>query len=510
MATIVALFVVSCSEDTMDDINRDANHPTDVSAKFILADVITRTASSNVGGDINTYTSVYVEHQAGIHNQLYRAETRDNEPKAASTFNNVWGSLYQTLKNAKIVIAKCSEDGSEPANQVTKGIAEVLAAYNLALLTDMFGDVPWTEACDINVSLTPKIDKQEAIYEVVMNYLDQAIIDLQGTDALSMSGYDFLYGGDGAKWLKFAYGLKARYTMHLLYRSTNKTQDLQDIIDYCDNSFASVDDQAAFAIYDASNLNPLFDFQWSRDGLAASKSMADRLIALNDPRANRVFCGVWTYMAQLLPSDGAYFEPAPNGTCEQLQYHYTETMFLYAQEAPTLLLSYHEVLFLKAEALCRLNRAPEAEPILKDAVTAGIMNAENSVETAFENPSLASYGYQIAERSNPMTETDASNYFDNDVKPLFDVDPLRETMIQKYIAFFGASGESTECYNDIRRMKALGENFVVLANPNNTDKFPLRCPYGNDDTTTNPNVQDAYGDGTYVYTENVWWAGGTR
>lgn len=75
------------------------------------------------------------------------------------------------------------------------------------------------------------------------------------------------------------------------------------------------------------------------------------------------------------------------------------------------------------------------------------------------------------------------------------------------MAFFGASGESTEMYNDIRRWKANGENLVELKNPG---KFPLRLPYGNDDTTTNPNVQAAYGDGQYVYTENVWWAGGKR
>ena len=70
-----------------------------------------------------------------------------------------------------------------------------------------------------------------------------------------------------------------------------------------------------------------------------------------------------------------------------------------------------------------------------------------------------------------------------------------------------AYGESIEMYNDIRRWKANGENLVELKNPG---KFPLRLPYGNDDTTTNPNVQAAYGDGAYVYTENVWWAGGTR
>jgi len=73
--------------------------------------------------------------------------------------------------------------------------------------------------------------------------------------------------------------------------------------------------------------------------------------------------------------------------------------------------------------------------------------------------------------------------------------------------FWNADGESTECYNDVRRLKSLGEDIYGLQNPG---KFPLRCPYGNDDTTTNPNIQAAYGDGQYVFTENVWWAGGTR
>jgi ABC-type transporter Mla subunit MlaD len=83
-------------------------------------------------------------------------------------------------------------------------------------------------------------------------------------------------------------------------------------------------------------------------------------------------------------------------------------------------------------------------------------------------------------------------------------------MVQKYIAFYGANGESTEAYNDIRRLKAMGENFIELANPNNATRFPLRYGYGNSDTTANPNVKEAFGTGQYVYTEPVWWAGGSR
>lgn len=35
-------------------------------------------------------------------------------------------------------------------------------------------------------------------------------------------------------------------------------------------------------------------------------------------------------------------------------------------------------------------------------------------------------------------------------------------MTQKYFALWGASGEATESYNDVRRMKGLGENFIEL------------------------------------------------
>ncbi len=59
---LISVAFASCSEDTMDNINKDKDHTTSVPAKFILADVITATAFSNIGGDFNTYYSTYVEH----------------------------------------------------------------------------------------------------------------------------------------------------------------------------------------------------------------------------------------------------------------------------------------------------------------------------------------------------------------------------------------------------------------------------------------------------------------
>lgn len=503
-----------CSEDIMDEINKDKNHTQDVPAKFIFADVLTSTAFNNVGGDFNTYFSAYVEHEVGTHNQLFKAENREGEPTLSSTFNNGWSNIYSTLKNARVVVKKTSEGGPQEGNDVTKGMAEVMVALNSAFLTDIFGDTPWSEASQpikIPEILNPKIDKQEDIYKNIMSTLDQAILDLQMKDAHVSGGpgtYDLLYKGNAANWLKFAYGLKARYTMRLLKRSTNIQADLLKVIEYADKSFTNASQQAAFNIYDASNYNPLFDFQWSRDGLAASKSMSDKLIARNDPRLRRVFVDKdWTQMSS---SASKTFFMAPNGENVERQGYYNTSIFVYSQTASTQLLSYHEVLFLKAEALARLNRTAEAQPILKNAFVAAIANLEESVTAALTAPTVLGYG-GVEEKTDAIDQTEAELYFDTDIAPLFLLNPLRETMIQKYLAFFGASGESPEAYSDYRRMKALGENFVELKNPKNaSNMFPLRAGYGSDDVTTNPVVEQAYGDGRYVYTENVWWAGGTR
>lgn len=198
---VLTALLASCSEDKMDEINKDLDHTTSVQSRMIITDVMTSTAFSVVSGDFNLYGGMYIEHKTGSHNQFYQAENRTS-CTASSTLNNSWGGTYSTLKNAKVAIEKSTEE----ENYVTRGIAEILAAYNLAVLTDMFGDVPWKEACDYITSMTPAIDKQEVIYQDIMAYLDAAIEDLQQSDLVALGNQDVIYKGDASLWLKTAYG----------------------------------------------------------------------------------------------------------------------------------------------------------------------------------------------------------------------------------------------------------------------------------------------------------------
>lgn len=469
---LLILTTFSCSEDVMDDINKNVNDPTDVASNLIISDVLTRTAFTITGSDLAFYSSVYIEHNVGVWNQSYNAEIRSGEPTSATTYNNSWNSMYRNLADLKLIIKKCSEGGSEEGNYHTLGIAQALNAYTLAILTDLMGDVPWTEALQPGVIFTPKLDKQDALYTQILQNVDDAIENLGKTSVFpSLGAQDFIYNGNKDRWLKFAYGLKARYTMRL----SHKSPAYADVITYANQSFTSAAEECKYKYNASTTYSPFYRFFTDRDYFGASQSLANKLNDRNDPRAD-IF---W----KVHPA-GSELEFAPNGNPVQVQGRYAISALSVAT-APTFLLSYHEIEFLKAEAYVRLNDLPAAETALK-----------NGISAAFQKVNIG------------LTAEDAETYFNDEVLAKFNADPLKEVMNQKYIAFF--EEEAIEAYNDYRRLKAMGNNVITLENPLNNTQFPVRFTYGASDVTTNENVRSAYGDGTYVYSENVWWAGGSR
>lgn len=460
-----ALF--SCSEDIMDKINENPNNPSDMASRLIITDVMTSSAFSVTASDYAFYTSVYMELNTGVWGQMYNAEIRLAEPTNASSYNGSWRSQYYNLYYLKLIIDKCSTGGSETGNFQTLGIAEVLKAYNLAMLTDLMGDVPYTEALQPGIIYQPKLDKQQEIYTEVFRLLDDAILNLGKTTAFASLGtQDLVYGGNSARWIKAAQGLKARYTMRL----SLKTPQYSKVIEYANASFANAADEFKFVYNGSSAISPFARFLQDRNYFGVSASLYSKLVARNDPRAASLF----------RPYPGTtVLNIAPNGSPQQVQQFYGIST-LSTNTSPTFLMSLHELNFLKAEAYARMNQKDNAEVALK----AGI-------EAAFAKVGL--------------TAAAAGTYFTANVKQLFDADPLKEIMNQKYLASF--EQEAVETYNDYRRLVAMGNNVIQLTN---TRQFPQRLTYGDSDVTTNQNVATAYGDGNYVYTEKVWWAGGTR
>ena len=77
LALISFLFLqFSCSEDIMDDINRDRNNAQEMVVKNLLPDLMLKTAFESTATDIAWYTTVYIEHNAGTWNQSFAADRR--------------------------------------------------------------------------------------------------------------------------------------------------------------------------------------------------------------------------------------------------------------------------------------------------------------------------------------------------------------------------------------------------------------------------------------------------
>lgn len=470
---LLYLSLSSCSEDKLDEINFNPNDPVDVGTQFIIPDVMVSTAFRVVGGDYNFYASLYTEHNVGTFNQFYTAEIRGNQPIVSSTYNNAWEAAYNNLYRLKIIIDKCSEGGSEEGNYHTLGIAQVLTAINLATLTDVVGDVPYSEALLPGEIFTPKVDSQESIYEEIFSMLNNAVKNLEKeTTFESLSVQDVINKGDATKWKEAAYGLLARYTM----RKSGIAPDYDKVIEYANMSFGSSASECKL-LWESVGTSPFAAMYRDRDYYGASQSLNNLLSSLGDPRKD--------YFWKKHP-EAKEFAFAPNGTPIQVQQFYGISA-LTSSSAPTYLISYHEVEFLKAEAYARTLRPTEAKDALENATIAAFLKIKDAIGEAEED-----------------IEEEAKNY----VASLdFDSKPIETVMQQKYISCF--EEEALEAYADIRRLKAMGEgNFIPLEHPQG-DKFPLRYTYGSSDVTTNKYVAEAQ-KGIDVYVDNVWWAGGNK
>ncbi len=123
-------------------------------------------------------------------------------------------------------------NGSAPEVRNMKAMEKIILAYKTFKVTDMFGDIPFSEAGYGFQDLTlthPKFDSQQSIYFTCLDYLKWAAdsIDVNATTKepfLSFKKFDNLFYGDMKKWRKLANSLRLRYAIRM-YNSAKTESD---------------------------------------------------------------------------------------------------------------------------------------------------------------------------------------------------------------------------------------------------------------------------------------------
>lgn len=89
-------------------------------------------------------------------------------------------------------------------SKASSAVSKILQQYIFWVVTDSWGEVPYSDALKGLTSIQPKYDTQEAIYKGIIATLTSAQAELDGS---SLAG-DVIYGGDVASWKRAANSIK--------------------------------------------------------------------------------------------------------------------------------------------------------------------------------------------------------------------------------------------------------------------------------------------------------------
>lgn len=195
------------------------------------------------------------------------------------TYNASYNSAYwdqnypNSIKNIVDVVNNVKDD---PKQVNFYNIARIFKVFMFQRLTDMYGDIPYSEAGlgYINGTTQPKYDKQQDIYADMLKELDDAASKLSTSAANTVGGADLIYGGDVNQWKKFAYSEMLRLAMRMVKADANSAKT------WAAKAFAGgvITDNADNAIIEHPNLPP----QNNRSNGTGSVLIAQ------DPNASRV------------------------------------------------------------------------------------------------------------------------------------------------------------------------------------------------------------------------------
>lgn len=525
------LACTSCSKYL--DINDNPNKPTTAELNKVLTGAEYDIAMSFASGNyIGSSLPSYVFHLSSREVDNYGIMN------STSTLGNTWQQGYvYGLKNTNAVI-KAAEEGN---NMIYAGIGKLMKAYAFANLVDLWGDIPYEEF-DIEGNYAPKLDRSQDIYNSLLALIDEAIGNLEDTNAsnlLKPASDDLIYSGNVDKWVRMGNTLKLK----LLVQSRKSKNDIPDWNTklstlLAENNFmrngedfefkhtakdspderhqAYVDEylggQSTYYIspwiyetMSGKNLNvtdnpfvnikdPRIPYYWVnqikadseaqnatdyRDGAFVSIFFASNSSgASNDQRETSTFIGIY-------PCGGKY-DNGQGGKCDAKVGNGI---------APEKMLQSYSVPFILAELYLTGEASGDAKSALEEGIERSIIHVNAVAKASDPNVPAISTENKDAFIEQVLKKYDAAGS---------DEEKLRIVMTQKWIANFF---NPVEAYTDIRRTgypTLLPKNTTYAQSPYKTSQVPEQGPvniplkginafpramwYPSSEVTRNPNV----------------------
>jgi hypothetical protein len=468
-----ALLALAACEDGLTDVNVNPNAPTDVAAEFLLPESI-RTGVEIILGDgmMLAHTSIWPQQTVELQ---YPDEEQGNvRPERMDLY---WDTLYSSaLNDVQAVVEK----GRAQEDALVEGVGLTWTSWLYQHITDLWGDVPYTEALRADEGITePAYDPQQDIYMALLSDLATAQDLLASGEGAGFANGDILYGGDYELWRRFANSLRMRMAMRMSeVDATNAAAEFAAA--YAAGGFESNADNAMLVWPGAPYRNPLFEDWQTRDDFGVSATMITTLEALADPRLEMY--------AEPAQEDGVHRGLQNNVATPPLSIsNYSRIGNLWRENGattPSPVMTYAEVLFLQAEAAARGWIAGDPAALYEEGIRANMQMYDPwGAAAAPTDAEIDAYLAQPEVAYSPATGIEQIN-------------------LQKWIALYM---NGAEAWANTRRIDVP----ALVAGPDLTlSRIPVRFMYpGGEQSLNAANLQEAVarqGGGLDLVTP-LWW-----
>lgn len=283
---IILSFFALIACENLEDLNKNVKDPAVVPGETLFTGAQRRMANQVTSTNVNL-------NNFRLFAQYWTETTYTDESNydltTRTTPDNLWDLFYlNCLKNydeaAKVIKATPIPAGEDPAVSQNKlAIIEISEVYCWDVLVTTFGDVPYSEALDIENPL-PKYDDAKTVYTDLLARLNAAIGKLDAVNA-SFGAADNLYNGDVESWLRFANSLKLRMGMTI---ADDDAVAAKAIVEAAASGAILSNSENAKIVYLSAppNTNPVYiDMVASgRHDFVAANTIVDALNDLQDPR----------------------------------------------------------------------------------------------------------------------------------------------------------------------------------------------------------------------------------
>ena len=515
--TVLALAFCAASAgctDSFDAMNRDPMGMTDGDLGYMTAYV------QEWGTRVGTW-----EYQVGenLHTNLYAQYFANSAPFFNSdgyTYNSKWvtdgfwnayyvGVLKQ-FKTAQAIVDQ------KPAYGNIFQTMRIFTAMCTAQATDLFGDMPYTQAALGNSNA--EYDTQKSIYADIFKELSEAVERLKAdkgnaTMITFKPKQDLIYDGDLEKWIKLGNSLRLRYAMRLAYIDPETAKKEAEAALAGGGMLDSNADNAGVYISGRGATGwPLLQISgWGEFCMSKTmERMLKRCSSVMDPRTP-----LWFGHTERSKVENPEYAGIPNGlpVGELAKYPKDARSCVWGlQTAPTWnskgvgkftyniakrqkVMDYAEVCFLKAEmALRGWAKSINAKSMYLAGIQASFDNERANVD-----PSLYSTKNDETYKNSGSVAWETQSSLEGH---------LEQIMTQKWLALYP---NGVEAWTEFRRTGYPKLTPVKLSlDPSiNADKgeFIKKLRYVDDERRENPNatqktLNDGRGDGSNV---RVWW-----